>query len=1150
MMSGKFTHLHLHTPYSLLDGFTKIDQMLEKAKNSGMNAVAVTDHGNMFGAVEFYKKAKKIGIKPIIGCEMYTAARTVNDKESIDKKSGHLILLAKNNEGYQNLIKLVSIAYVDGFYYKPRVDYELLRKYSKGLIALSACLAGDIQQNLLAGNYKKAKEIALYLEDTFGENNFYLEMQDHGIREQKLVNVYLRKLSQDTGIPLVATNDVHYVNKSDSKEHEILLCIQTNKTLSDEHRMEFETKEFYFKTAEEMYELFPGDTQALENTCKIADMCNIEFEFGSYHLPEYKAPEGYTAESFFIKLCEKGLKERYKTITPEIRQRFDYEIDTIRNMGYVEYFLIVWDFINYAKNMNIAVGPGRGSAAGSIVSYCLKITDVDPLRFNLLFERFLNPERISMPDIDVDFCYEKRDSVIEYVKEKYGKSQVSQIITFGTFGARLAVRDCARVLGISYSKADKLAKQIPNQAQHALSISEALAEIPNLKKEYEEDPEIKTLMDSAMSIEGLPRHTSTHAAGIVITKNPVDTYVPLYVDDGNITTQFTMTELEELGLLKMDFLSLRNLTVIQKTLDLINKYENLRIDLTSIDFDDKNIYELISSGNTLGIFQLESSGMKNFMKLLKPENIEDVIAGISLYRPGPMDSIPKYLENKNNPKNIAYTTDKLKPILGVTRGVLVYQEQVMQVVRDLAGYSYARSDLVRRAMSKKKMNVMEHERNVFIYGDEKDGIKGCVNNGVSAETANEIYDDMIDFGNYAYNKSHATAYAIISYRTAYLKCYYPLEFMAAMMSSVIDNTDKVVEYKTDLEENGIKILPVDINKSELDFTVEKNAVRFPLQAIKGIGKPVAYNIIKNRSENGPYKNFGDVITRLDSKNINKKVAEGLIKSGALDSIITNRATAMTDLDKKLQNAKNEKRSNISGQVSFFNLVNDQEDTEDELTVNEFDKKLLLKMEKEALGFYISGHPLDDYQDLIKEFTNINSQDIKKSSKDQMLDENKTYRYCGIIQNIKVITTKNHKLMAFMTVEDKYSSVEVIVFPNVYEKSGFMLNEDAIVLVSGHLSLQEENDAKILADNIEILTEQSLTREKKLYIRLNGFAKNIDTVKRIENIIKEDTGKIQVCFYDEHSKKVVVNEKQKIRFNDNIMDKLISAAGQGNVKLVI
>ncbi|EJU22129.1 DNA polymerase III, alpha subunit [Peptoanaerobacter stomatis] len=1147
-MDKKFVHLHLHTPYSLLDGFSKINEVIEKAKNLGMDSVAITDHGVMFGVVDFYKTAKKNGIKPIIGCELYTSARTHKDKETIDKKSGHIILLAKSNEGYKNLIKLVSIGFVDGFYYKPRVDYGLLEKYSEGIICLSACLAGDVQQQILAGNYEKAKEIALRLENIYGKGNFYLEMQDHNIAEQKRVNIYLRKLSIDTKIPLVVTNDVHYVDKKDYKSHEILLCIQTGKTLADEQKMEFQTNEFYFKSQEEMYDIFSGDEEALANTQKIADMCNVEFDFNSYHLPKYSVPSNYTAFEYLKKLCDEGIKQRYEIVSDDIKNRLDFELNVINQMGYVEYFLIVWDFINYAKINNIMVGPGRGSAAGSIVSYALKITDIDPIKFGLLFERFLNPERVSMPDIDIDFCYEKRDKVIDYVKEKYGKDHVSQIITFGTFKARLAVRDSARVMGISYALADRVAKMIPHALK--MSIEIALNINPDLKKLYDNDETVHNLIDVAKGIENLPRHASTHAAGVVISKNPVDNYVPLYVQDDNITTQFTMTTLEELGLLKMDFLGLRTLTVIQKTIENIKKNKNIEIDLETLDYNDKKVYELISSGKTLGIFQIESGGMRKFMKELKPEHLEDIIAGISLYRPGPMDSIPMYIKNKENNSNIKYIHEKLKPILSVTNGIMIYQEQVMQAVRDLAGYSYGRADLVRRAMSKKKMDVMEQERKNFVYGNEEENIIGCIKNGVDEESANKIFDDMIDFANYAFNKSHAAAYAVISYQTAYLKTHYKVEFMAALMSSVIGNIDKIIEYKIDCEENDVKILTPDINYSYSDFHVENDAIRFPLSALKGIGFAVADNIAFEREKNGDYTSFEDIVERLESKNINKKVVESLIKSGAIDSLIPNRASIMSNYESIINSIQLRKKNNIQGQISFFNNESIKNYRQDSIVkINEFSHEILLSMEKDILGFYLSGNPLDKYKKIIDSNVNINSVQIKEINEENtsISDiENLKIGIVGIINKIKINSTKkNNELMAFLTIEDLYSSVEVIVFPKIYAQISAYLIKDSVIFVKGRLSLEEDEDNRVIAESIQSIDD--LEEIKKVYVKIDDF-KNSPKVHLVENLTKP-YGNAKLYFYDEKTKKVMVKDNMNIDYSDEIISRIKALVGDDNVKII-
>ena len=1144
-MEKKFTHLHLHTPFSLLDGFTRIDKVIEKAKSLGMDSIAITDHGVMFGVIDFYKQAKKNGIKPIIGCELYTSARSYKDKETIDRKSGHIILLAKNNIGYQNIIKLVSIGFVDGLYYKPRVDYELLEKYSQGVVCLSACLAGDVQRYILAGDYEKAKELALKLENIYGKGNFYLEMQDHGIVEQKKVNIYLRKLSKDTGIPLVVTNDVHYVDKQDHKAHEILLCIQTGKTLDDEQKMEFQTNEFYFKSQDEMYELFEDDEEALYNTQVIADMCNVEFDFNSYHLPNYNVPDNYTPFEYLKELCYKGVRKRYDEVKDFIIQRLDFELDVINQMGFVEYFLIVYDFINFAKENGIRVGPGRGSAAGSIVSYVLRITDIDPIEYNLLFERFLNPQRISMPDIDIDFASDKRDMVIDYVKEKYGKDHVSQIITFGTFKARLAIRDCARVMGISYALADKIAKMIPNILN--IDIDKALDINQELKKIYETDSEVKSLIDVAKSIEGMPRHASTHAAGVVISKNPVDYYVPLYVQDSNVVAQYTMTTLEELGLLKMDFLGLSTLTIIQKTLDNIKKNRNIEIDLDNINYNDKKVYDLISTGKTLGIFQIESSGMQKFMKELKPENLEDIIAGISLYRPGPMDSIPSYIKNKENPNLINYMHEKLEPILCVTRGILVYQEQVMQIVRELAGYSYGKADIVRRAMSKKKMDVMEKERVNFVYGNEDENITGCVKNGIDEKIANKIFDDMIDFAKYAFNKSHAAAYTIVTYQTAYLKKYYTVEFMAALMSMSIGNIPKVIEYKIDCEENGISVLPPSVNHSYSDFSIEDDKIRFPLSALKGVGFSVANNISYERDKNGKYVSFEDLVERLDTKNMNKKVAEALIKSGSLDSIIVNRATAMSNFEKVIESIQNTRKNNIQGQISFFdsNTINSYV-TSVAPDIKEFSKDIILYMEKEILGFYISGHPLEKYKDIIKQKTNMSTIQIKEIKEDNMSlpqIEKTKINIIGMISKVKITTTKKNDMMAFLTIEDLFSHIDVIVFPKIYHSLSAEIAEDKIVYITGRLSVEEDDiENKIIAERIENI--ENIELEKKIYIRVADF-ENFEHKKEIEKLT-DYTAKIKLYFYDEKTKKVF-SKNQRINEDEDTINKLKNIVGDDNIR---
>ena len=1149
-MNNKFVHLHLHTPYSLLDGFTKIDKLIQRAKDYSMDAVAITDHGVMFGVIDFYKKAKANNIKPIIGCEVYTAARTHTDKEGIDKKSGHLILLAKNEEGYRNLVKLVSIGFVDGFYYKPRVDYELLKKYSKGIIALSACLAGQVQQKLLNGQYKEAKEVALKLNEIFGQDNFYLELQDHGLKEQKKVNIFLRKLSEDTGIPLVATNDVHYVDKDDAKTHDILLCIQTGKTLADEHKMEFETNEFYFKSEEEMSKLFPDDKQAIINTSIIASRCNVEFDFNTVHLPQYSVPDNKLPKDYLRELCQNGLANRYKNLNSDLQERLDFELSVIENMGYVEYFLIVWDFIDFAKKSNIMVGPGRGSAAGSIVAYTLGITDIDPIKYGLLFERFLNPERVSMPDIDIDFCYEKRELVIDYVRNKYGSDHVSQIITFGTLGARSSIRDVGRVMGISYSEVDRIAKEIPFALN--MTIEKALDLNPNLRKIYEEDEKARELIDVAKNVEGLPRHASTHAAGVVISKEPVDHYVPLYTQENSVTTQFTMTTLEELGLLKMDFLGLRTLTVIQKAMELINRGKEVKVDFADSEYDDVAVYELLSSGDTLGVFQLESSGMRQFMKELKPETFEDIVAGISLYRPGPMDSIPQYIKNKNHPESIIYDHELIKPILEVTRGILVYQEQVMQVVRDLAGYSYGRSDLVRRAMSKKKMDVMEEERRNFVYGKEDENgnieIKGCVRNGISEKIANKIFDDMIDFANYAFNKSHAAAYAVLAYETAYLKAYYPVEFMAAIMTSVMGNTDKVVEYIRECERIGLKVLNPDVNSSYSEFSVEDDHIRYGLCAVKNVGINFVENLAKERELNGLFINFDDFAKRLDKKDINKRIIESLIKCGAFDSIIPNRASIMAGYEKIISSISNARKNNIEGQVSLFDNQLQHQVKTSILELSEFNDKEKLQMEKEVLGLYLSGHPLNEYKDILPKITSTTTltlREMKENYIENQYKDNMNIKIGGMINKKSIKSTKNKDMMAFLTLEDIYGTVEIIVFPKIFLKESSILQEDKAILVQGRLSLKEDEEPKIIAEKIETLSNQM---DNSLYLRVNNI-EDKQTLNDIKRLIIQYPGNTFVYYYDGNTKKVFVPQKiETVELCDELIEELGDIIGETNVKV--
>lgn len=1139
-MTNKFVHLHLHSEYSLLDGYTRISKLFDRAKELGMDSVAITDHGAMFGVVDFYKEAKKHGVKPIIGCEVYTAPRTRFDKDPVkDKNMGHLVLLAKNNNGYNNLIKIVSQGYTEGFYYKPRIDIEVLEKYSDGIICLSACLAGDIKRKILNNDYEGAKQLALKYNNIFGEGNFFLELQDHGIEEQKLVNTNVIKLSKETGIPLVATNDVHYLNKDDHVAHDILLCIQTGKTVADEGRMRFPTNEFYLKSYDEMSKLFGYAPEAIENTAKIADMCNVEFDFNQMHLPGFDVPKEYNPSQYLRKLCYEGLERRYEVITDEIKERLEYELNTIEAMGYVDYFLIVWDFIKYAKDNGIVVGPGRGSCGGSIVAFTLNITDIDPIQYSLIFERFLNPERVTMPDIDIDFEDERRQEVIDYVIEKYGKEKVAQIITFGTMAARGAIRDVGRAINMSYGDVDKIAKQIPHQL--GITIEKAIQLNPQLKDIYRNDEDAKYLIDVAMAVEGMPRHASTHAAGVVISKMAVNEYVPLYLHDNNVTTQFNMNLLEELGLLKMDFLGLRNLTVLKEAVRLIKLNRQIDIDLEKIPYDDSKTYELISSGETLGVFQLESSGMRQFMKELKPEFLEDIIAGVSLFRPGPMDSIPKYIKNKNHPDKVTYVHPKLESILKVTYGCLVYQEQVMQVVRELGGYSFGRSDLVRRAMGKKKMDVMKKEREYFINGKiDEDGnveIAGCIRNGVDEEAANIIFDDMIDFAKYAFNKSHAASYAVLSYQTAYLKHHYPVEFMAALMTSVMGNSSKVAEYIGDCKRMGIEILPPSINESFAKFTVSRDKIRFGLLAIKNVGNGIIRAIVKARKSK-KFASFIDFCERIETRELNKRAVESMIKAGVFDGLNVTRAGLLAGYERIIEGIHQDRRRNIEGQVSLFNSFDDtlpQNMKHDVLPdVKEFSDKYLLGFEKEMLGIYLSGHPLSEYEELINKVATVKSNDLK-----EMQDENSSLGLkdgskiiiTGIVMKKQDKTTRNNNLMAFLTLEDLFGTIEVIAFPGVYDRCVQHLYEDSIVIVVGKINLKEDEEPKIIADNIVPLTDENINlissrrksssikkkniETKKLYLKLSD--RDNEVMNRIKNVLQKRRGKTPVYIYIESEK---------------------------------
>lgn len=1143
-----FVHLHVHSEYSLLDGSCRIKELIKRTKELGMNSIAITDHGVMYGAIDFYKEAVSYGVKPIIGCEIYVSPRSLYDKEyGIDNLNYHLILLCKNMTGYENLMKIVSKASIDGFYYKPRIDHQYLKEHSEGLIALSSCLGGEIPSYLISDDYEKAKETAIFYNSIFGTGNFYLELQYHGLSQQEKVNSELIKLSKELNIPLVATNDVHYLNKKDHLAHEVLLCIQTGKNMDDSDRMSFPTDQFYLKSPDEMYEMFSYCKEALENTVKIADMCNLEFEFNKTKLPKFEVPDGMKSDEYLRKLCIDGLYKRYPNPTDEVMERLNYELSVIEKMGYVDYFLIVWDFIKFARDNGIMTGPGRGSAAGSLVAYCLGITKIDPIKYNLLFERFLNPERVSMPDIDSDFCYERRQEVIDYVVKKYGEDRVAQIITFGTMAARAAIRDVGRALNFPYAEVDVIAKMIPFEL--GMTIDKAIELNPELKDKYEKDEKIRRLIDISRSLEGLPRHASTHAAGVVISSEPLVKYVPLQKNEGSIVTQFTMTTLEELGLLKMDFLGLRTLTVIRDTLDIVKETRGIDVDIDSIDFEDKEVYALISRGDTEGVFQLESSGMKQFMTELRPEKLEDVIAGISLYRPGPMDQIPRYIENKNNPENIKYEHPLLKPILDVTYGCMVYQEQVMQIVRDLAGYSLGRSDLVRRAMAKKKMKVMEEERKNFIYGikDENGNyvVPGAVNRGVDEATANRLFDEMIDFANYAFNKSHAAAYAVVAFQTAYLKRYYPVEFMAALLNSFVDNTDKVAFYVQVLKKMGIQILPPDINESYSYFTVVNGKIRFGLAAVKNVGLNATLEIVEDRKKNGRYTSIIDFFERIDEMQLNKKAVESLIKAGAFDSFGVYRSQLLAVYEGIMESIHRSREKNIKGQMSLFESDSESHKIDYSLPdIKEFSKGVILSMEKETMGLYISGHPLDEYQDDIRRIANCTTRDLKNSDdsfvKKSAFDDQDVV-LVGIVESKKIKFTKNNNMMAFVNLADLYGTIEVIVFPAVYERYSKFLSEDLPVIIKGKVSLREDEEPKILCDEVEPLTHRI---REKLWLNV----KEQKDVEKIKGILTKYKGNIPV-FIRYENKNLAAQKDLWVNGANELLDELASVLGKENVKIV-
>ena len=1148
-----FAHLHVHTEFSLLDGSNKIKECVSRVKELGMNSVAITDHGVMFGVIDFYRAAKAAGIKPILGCEVYVAPGSRFDKEAVgnnDDRYYHLVLLAENETGYYNLMKIVSRGFTEGYYYKPRVDMELLEQYHEGIIALSACLAGEVQKNILRGMYGEAKAAACRYKDIFGEGNFFLELQDHGMEEQKLVNQSLLRMSQETGIELVATNDIHYTYADDVKPHDILLCIQTGKKLADEDRMRYEGGQYYIKSEEEMRKLFPYAQEAIDNTQKIADRCNVEIVFGEKKLPKYDVPDGFTSWEYLNKLCYEGLERRYPGDDPKIRERLEYELSVIKRMGYVDYFLIVWDFIKYARDHGISVGPGRGSAAGSIVSYCLGITSIDPLRYQLLFERFLNPERVSMPDIDVDFCFERRQEVIDYVVRKYGTDRVVQIVTFGTMAARGVIRDVGRVMDLPYAFVDGIAKMIPKELN--ITLGKALQSSPDFKKAYDNDPQVKELIDMSMRLEGLPRHTSMHAAGVVISQKAVEEYVPLSVgSDGSVVTQFTMTTLEELGLLKMDFLGLRTLTVIQDAVRLAEKSSGKEIDINAIDYNDKKVLDYVGSGETDGIFQLESGGMKGFMKELKPQNLEDIIAGISLYRPGPMDFIPQYIKGKNHPESITYDCPQLEPILAPTYGCIVYQEQVMQIVRDLAGFTLGRSDLLRRAMSKKKGDVMQKERQAFVYGDEEGGVPGCIANGIDEKTANKIYDEMIDFAKYAFNKSHAAAYAVVSYQTAWLKYYYPVEFMAALMTSMIDNPPKVAEYIYSCRQMGIEILPPDINEGVGNFSVQDGKIRYGLAAIKSIGRPVIESIVRERNERGKFKTLKDFIERLSGKEVNKRTIESFIKSGAFDGLGGTRKQFMIIYVQIVDQVNQERKYSMAGQLSLFDMVDDDQKAEFDIPlpkVGEYEKETRLAFEKEVLGVYLTGHPMEEYEEKWRKSiskTTLDFQLDKETGAAKVHDGAKEI-IGGIIATLTIKYTKTNKTMAILTLEDLLGTVEVVVFPRDYEKYKEYLQEENKVFIRGRVSEEDDAPSKLICESVVPFSQ---TR-KELWLQYADKDTFLAQEQMLYDLIGNSDGRDEVVIYCKKERVVKrLGRNRNVQVETGLLSRLRNYLGDSCVKVI-
>ena len=1147
-----FAHLHVHTEFSFLDGACRIGALIDRAKELGMEAVAITDHGGMYGVIDFYKKAKEAGIKPIIGCEVYTAGRDMLDfTHERGNRTGHLVLLAKDMVGYRNLIKIVSKGYTDGFYYKPRVDFDEIKKHSEGLVCLSACLAGDIPNAILEDDIPKArKKIEDYIE-VFGKDDFYLEIQDHGIPEQKKVNSTLVNLAQEYGLSLVATNDVHYTLKEDAKYQDLMLCIQTNAKVAETDRMRFESDEFYLKSEQEMRELFAGVPESLDNTQRIADKCNVEFEFGKLHLPQFPVPDGEDSFSYLKRLAQDGLRERYGEGNKEAEARLEYELNVIRSMGYVDYFLIVWDFIKFAKDRDIPVGPGRGSAAGSIVAYCLRITDIDPLRFALLFERFLNPERVSMPDIDVDICNESRQKVIDYVVEKYGRDRVTQIITYNTMKAKAAVRDVGRVLDVSYAETDAIAKMIPFDLK--MTIDKALEINPELKERYDEDAQVKELIDDARALEGLTRNAGTHAAGVVISKDPLTDHIPLQKNDDVVTTQFPMGTVEELGLLKMDFLGLRNLSIIHEAVKIIEESTGEKIELDKINIAEPGVYKMLSRGESEGVFQLESGGMKSFMKELRPESIEDIIAGISLYRPGPMEQIPRYIENKNHPENVEYKHPSLEPILNVTYGCMVYQEQVMQIVRDLGGYSMGRADLVRRAMSKKKHDVMVEERKNFIYGQtDKDGnvlIDGALRRGVSEKVANAIFDEMMDFASYAFNKSHAAAYAMVTYQTAYLKHFYPAQYMAALLSSVLDSPDKVARYTMECTRMGIKILPPDINKSCSGFTVSGNDVRFGLAVIKNIGVACIDSIVEEREKGGEFVSYQNFVKRTASLAVSKRVHENLIRAGAFDALGEKRSQLLAVFESMIDAQADERKRNVDGQMSLFGSEDIAETEVRYPNIDEYPLKRLLTMEKECIGFYISGHPLNEYAKEVEKWSTANALEIMQyASGDEEapahIFDGAEISICGIVTDVKSKLTRSNQMMGFVTIEDLTGKIEMLVFPKIYAQYKPYLVEDAVIKIDGKLSFREDEEPKILCNSVIPINEMR-ENDKKVYLKFE-LGKDY-LLERLKPVFAENKGNSPVYIHIEETKKTVVAPKEMwVKISDDLIEKITKIVGEGNI----